>query len=62
METRRIIGLVLIGLITIVLLMNKGFLTGSVNVDLAVTTISMAKSYVLLGSIALGVVIGILLK
>ncbi|MFH0907911.1 MAG: hypothetical protein V1929_04045 [bacterium] len=62
MDTKKIIALVLIGLIALALIINKGFLTGSVSVNLLVTTVAAAKSIVLLGAVALGVVIGILLK
>lgn len=62
METRRIIGLVLIGLVAVILLINKGFLTGHVQVELVVTSISLAKSYILLSCVAVGVVIGVLMK
>lgn len=62
MDTKKIVALVLIGFIALVLILNKGFLTGSVSVNLIVTSVSAAKSIVLLGAVALGVVIGILLK
>jgi len=62
MDTKKIIALVLIGFIALVLILNKGFLTGSVSVNLIITSVSAAKSIVLLGAVALGVVIGILLK
>jgi hypothetical protein len=62
MDRNKIIALVLIGLIALVLLLNKGFLTGTVSLNLIVTQIAAAKSIVLLGAVALGVVIGVLLK
>ena len=62
MDTKKIVALVLIGFIALVLILNKGFLTGSVSVNLIVTSVSAAKSIILLGAVALGVVIGILLK
>lgn len=62
MDTKKIIALVLIGFIALVLILNKGFLTGNVSVNLIVTSVEAAKSIILLGAVALGVVIGILLK
>jgi uncharacterized integral membrane protein len=62
MSKSKIVALVLIGLIALILILNKGFLTGSVSVNLIFTTVSAAKSLVLLGAVALGVVIGILFK
>ena len=62
MDMKKIIALVLIGFIALILVLNKGFLTGSVSVNLIVTSVSAAKSIVLLGAVAIGVVIGILLK
>lgn len=61
MDTKKIIALVLIGLVAVVLVVNRGMLD-KMSVDLVVTTISASKSMVLLGTAALGVVIGILLK
>ncbi len=62
MDTKKIIALVLIGFIALVLILNKGFLTGNVSVNLIVTSVEAAKSIILLGAVALGVVIGILFK
>ena len=58
MSKRLIYALVLIGLVVIVLLMNRG----KVQVDLIFTTVSGIKSLVLLAFTAIGVVIGVLLK
>jgi len=58
MARKQIWALVLIGLAAVVLIINRG----RVSVDLIVTSVSAAKSVVLLASIALGVVIGILFK
>lgn len=62
MDTKKIIALVLIGFAAVVLLINRGVLIDRVSVDLLVTTVSATKSMVLLGAIAWGVVVGILIK
>ncbi len=62
MDTKKIIALVLIGLFVVVLLQNKGVLLDGVSVKLLITSIRASLSMVLLGTMALGVTVGILLK
>lgn len=61
MDRKKIIALVLIGVIAVVLIVNRGMMD-AIRIDLLVTTISASKSLVLLGFTALGVAIGVLLK
>lgn len=59
MSKRFMTGLVLIGAVIIVLLLNS---SGSVTLNLGVTDISMLKSFALFSFLGLGVVIGFLLR
>lgn len=61
MDRKKIIALVLIGLAVLVLLQNVGMMDG-VTVNLLVKKVHASLSVILLGSITLGVIIGILLK
>jgi hypothetical protein len=61
MDKKKIIALVLIGLFVVVLLQNKTVLDG-VSVKLLITSVRASLSMVLLGTMALGVTVGILLK
>ena len=61
MDKKKIVALALIGLAVVILLVNRRLLDG-VSVNLLVTTVKASISMVLLGAIALGVVIGVLLK
>jgi hypothetical protein len=61
MDTKKIIALVLLGLFAVVLLENKGILDG-VSVKILFTSIRASLSMVLLGTMALGVSVGILIK
>ena len=58
MNKSQIFALVLIGLTVVVLLMTRG----SASVNLVFATISRTASFVYLGFVAVGVVIGMLLK
>jgi hypothetical protein len=61
MNKKMIYALVLIGLSVVVLLVNMGGMD-RISIDLIFTTVKAAKSMLLLAAIALGVVIGVLLK
>lgn len=61
METKKVVALVLIGIAVVLLLINRGMMD-RMSIDLLVTTISASKSMVLLGAMAWGVVVGVLLK
>ena len=61
MDKKKIIALLLIGLFVVVLLQNKTILDG-VSVRLLFTSVHASLSMVLLGTMALGVSVGILLK
>lgn len=61
MDTKKIFALVLIGLLAVVLIVNRGLLD-RVTIDLVITSVRASISMILLGATALGVVIGILLK
>ncbi len=61
MDKKKIIALVLIGLFVVVLLQNKTVLDG-VGIKLLITSVRASLSMVLLGTMALGVTVGILLK
>lgn len=61
MDKKKIVALVLIGLFVVVLLQNKTVLDG-VSVKLLITSVRASLSMVLLGTMALGVTVGILLK
>ena len=61
MDKKKIIALVLIGLFVVVLLENKTMLDG-VSVKILFTSIRASLSMVLLGTMALGVSVGILIK
>jgi uncharacterized integral membrane protein len=58
MNKRLLYALLLIGLMVILLVLNKGH----VNVNLVVTTVRMSAAFAYLGFAALGIAIGILLK
>jgi uncharacterized integral membrane protein len=58
MSKKQIWALVLIGLCAVVLVWNRG----AVSVDLVFTTVTAMKGLVFLGCIAVGVIIGILLR
>jgi hypothetical protein len=58
MDKKKIIALVLVGLGVVVLLLTRDTTT----VNLLVTKVSASTSFVLLGTAAFGVVIGLLLK
>ena len=58
MSKKMIVALVLMVLAVIIFIVNRDRTT----VDLLVTTVNQAKSFVFLGFTALGVVIGVLLK
>lgn len=61
MSRKQVIAMVLIGLSALVLIFNRKWLDG-VDVNLLVTTVHMAKSVLMLGCMAMGVLIGALLK
>ena len=61
MNKKMIYALALIGVSVVVLLINMGGMDG-ITLNLLVTKIHAAKSMVLLGALALGVLIGVLLK
>lgn len=61
MDRKKLIALLLIGLAALVLIFNVG-MTDGVSINLLVAKVYVAKSIVLFASIALGVVIGVLLK
>jgi len=61
MDTKKIVALVLIGLLAVVLIVNRGMADG-VGVNLVVDTVRMSKSMLMLLTTALGVTIGILIK
>ena len=61
METKKIIALVLLGLFAAVLIVNRRLLDG-VSVDLLFTSVRASFSMILLGTAALGVTVGVLLK
>ncbi len=61
MDKKKIIALLLIGLFAVVLLQNKTIMDG-VSVKLLFTSIKASFSMVLLGTMALGVAVGILVK
>ena len=61
MDRKKIIALLLIALFVIILLQNVGMLDG-VSVKLLVTSVRAKLSTILLGTMSLGVVVGILLK
>ncbi len=58
MSRKLLFALVLLGLVVIVIVLNRG----SVDVNLLVTQISALKSLAFLGFVAIGVAIGVLLK
>lgn len=61
METKKAVALLLLGLMAIVLIVNRGMLD-RIDVDLLVTTVRASKSMIMLSCTALGVLVGILLK
>lgn len=61
MDTKKIIALILIGLLAVVLIVNRGLLD-RVTIDLVITSVRASISMILLGATALGVMIGILIK
>lgn len=61
METKKVVALLLLGLMAIVLIVNRGMLD-RIDVDLLVTTVRASKSMIMLSCTALGVLVGILLK
>lgn len=61
MDTKKLIALILIGLLAAIYVVNRGMLD-RIELDILVTTITASKSIMLLGATALGVVIGVLLK
>jgi hypothetical protein len=61
MDSKKIVALVLIGLLAVVLIVNRGLLD-RVTLDLVVTSVRASISMILLGATALGVTIGILIK
>ena len=62
MDTKKIIALVLLGLFAVVLIQNKGVLLDGVTVKMLFTSLRSSLSMVMLGTLALGVTVGILLK
>lgn len=58
MKKNMVWALLLLALVVIVLLLNRG----SVSLDIGVTQVSMAKSFAFLGFTAMGLLIGVLLK
>ncbi len=58
MSRSKLIGLILIGLVALIAVLNHG----SVNLHLIVTTVRVAESVLILSCAAVGVVIGLLLK
>jgi uncharacterized integral membrane protein len=58
MSKSKMIGLILIGLVALIAVLNHG----SVSVHLIVTTVRMAESILILACAAVGVAIGLLLK
>lgn len=61
MDTKKLIALILIGLLAAIYVVNRGMLD-RIELDILITTITASKSIMLLGATALGVVIGVLLK
>jgi hypothetical protein len=61
MDTKKLIALLLIGLLAAIYVVNRGMLD-RIELDILITTITASKSIMLLGATALGVVIGVLLK
>lgn len=61
MEKKKLIALVLLLLLAVIWVINRGVVDG-VRVNVLVDTIKMSKSMLMLGSTALGIVIGVLLK
>lgn len=61
MDTKKLVALILIGLLAVVLIVNRGMVDG-VGVNLVVDTVRMSKSMLMLLTTALGVTIGILIK
>ncbi len=61
MDRKKIVALLLIGLFVVILLQNVGVMDG-LTVRLLVAKVHASLSSVLLGTLALGVVIGICLK
>jgi hypothetical protein len=61
MDRNKIIALVLIGVFVVILLQNVG-MTDGVTIKLLVSKVHASLSAVLLGTMALGVTVGILLK
>ncbi len=61
MDTKKIVALILIGLLAVVLIVNRGVVDG-VGLNLVIDSVRMSKSMLILASTALGVVIGVLLK
>ena len=61
MDTKKIIALVLLGLFAVVLIQNKTILDG-ISLKIIITSVRASLSMVLLGVMALGVTIGILIK
>ena len=57
----KIVALILLGVLAVVLVQNRSFMD-RLTVDLIVTTVTAPKSMILLGTAALGVIIGNLLK
>jgi hypothetical protein len=60
-DTKKIVALILIGLLAVVLIVNRGVVDG-VGLNLVIDSVRMSKSMLILASTALGVVIGVLLK
>lgn len=61
MTKSKIIALVLIGLMAVLCVVNRGF-ADSVSVNLLVDTLRLSKSMLMLACTAIGVVVGVLLK
>lgn len=61
MDTKKLIALILMGLLAAIYVVNRGILD-RIELDLLVTTVTASKSMLLLGATALGVAIGVLLK
>jgi hypothetical protein len=61
MTKSKIIALVLLGLMAVLCVVNRGFGDG-VGVDLLVDTVRLSKSMLMLACTAVGVVVGVLLK
>lgn len=61
MDTKKLIALILMGLLAAIYVVKRGILD-RIELDLLVTTVTASKSMLLLGATALGVAIGVLLK